>query len=50
MTAATEHARAAGAAELKLWSDTRFTRAHAFYERAGYTVVKRQAVFDKRLT
>jgi GNAT superfamily N-acetyltransferase len=25
-------------------------RAHAFYERAGYAVVKRQAVFEKRLT
>lgn len=25
-------------------------RAHAFYERAGYAVVKRQSVFEKRLT
>jgi GNAT superfamily N-acetyltransferase len=25
-------------------------RAHAFYERAGYNVVKRQSVFEKRLT
>jgi ribosomal protein S18 acetylase RimI-like enzyme len=36
MTAATEHARVAGATELKLWSDTRFTRAHAFYEKLGF--------------
>ncbi len=30
------HARAAGAAEMRLFSDTRFDRAHAFYEKAGY--------------
>ncbi|MDE2334143.1 MAG: GNAT family N-acetyltransferase [Rhodospirillales bacterium] len=30
------HARAAGAAELVLWSDTRFARAHAFYEKQDY--------------
>jgi GNAT superfamily N-acetyltransferase len=30
------HARAAGATRLKLWSDTRFDRAHRFYERRGY--------------
>jgi len=36
MTAAEAHARAAGATELKLWSDTRFTRAHAFYEKLGF--------------
>lgn len=36
MAAAEAHARAAGAAELKLWSDTRFTRAHAFYEKLGF--------------
>ena len=29
-------ARASGAARLVLWSDTRFTRAHRFYERRGY--------------
>ncbi len=29
-------ARDRGAAELTLWSDTRFTRAHAFYERHGF--------------
>ena len=33
---AEQFARAAGAAQLKLWSDTRFERAHAFYARQGY--------------
>jgi len=36
MTVAEAHARAAGATELKLWSDTRFTRAHSFYEKLGF--------------
>jgi GNAT superfamily N-acetyltransferase len=30
------HARAAGATRLLLWSDTRFDRAHRFYEKRGY--------------
>lgn len=30
------HARAAGARRLVLWTDTRFARAHAFYETRGY--------------
>jgi GNAT superfamily N-acetyltransferase len=30
------HARAAGAARMVLWTDTRFARAHAFYEKHGY--------------
>jgi GNAT superfamily N-acetyltransferase len=30
------HARAAGAQRLVLWTDTRFSRAHAFYEKHGY--------------
>ena len=30
------HARAAGATRLELWSDTRFERAHAFYEKHGF--------------
>ena len=30
------HARAAGAQRMVLWTDTRFTRAHGFYEKAGY--------------
>lgn len=29
-------ARAVGAAELELWTDTRFSRAHRFYEREGF--------------
>jgi GNAT superfamily N-acetyltransferase len=33
---AEEHARRAGAARLVLWTDTRFTRAHGFYEKQGY--------------
>ncbi len=30
------HARAAGATRLVLWSDTRFDRAHRFYEKHSY--------------
>jgi GNAT superfamily N-acetyltransferase len=30
------HAEAAGARRLTLWTDTRFTRAHRFYEKRGY--------------
>jgi len=30
------HARAAGAARLVLWTDTRFEAAHRFYEKRGY--------------
>lgn len=30
------HARAAGGQVLRLWTDTRFTRAHRFYERRGF--------------
>lgn len=30
------HARGAGATRLVLWSDTRFERAHQFYEKRGY--------------
>ena len=33
---AQDHARAAGAERLVLWTDTRFTRAHGFYEKHGY--------------
>ena len=35
-TEAETHARAAGANEMRLWSDTRFDRAHRFYEKRGY--------------
>jgi GNAT superfamily N-acetyltransferase len=33
---AEDHAIAAGARRLVLWSDTRFHRAHRFYEKHGY--------------
>lgn len=33
---AEDHARAAGAARLVLWTDTRFARAHGFYEKRSY--------------
>ena len=33
---AESHARAAGAGRMVLWTDTRFTRAHGFYEKRGY--------------
>jgi GNAT superfamily N-acetyltransferase len=33
---AERHATANGAAELFLWTDTRFHRAHRFYEKHGY--------------
>ncbi len=36
LDAAESHARAAGAARLILWSDTRFDRAHRFYEKRSY--------------
>jgi GNAT superfamily N-acetyltransferase len=34
--AAEAHARAGGARRMKLWTDTRFERAHRFYEKRGY--------------
>ena len=36
MVTAESYARAAGARDVKLWSDTRFERAHRFYEKLGY--------------
>ncbi len=36
LATAEAHARAAGAARLILWTDTRFDRAHRFYEKQGY--------------
>ncbi|MCA3388138.1 MAG: GNAT family N-acetyltransferase [Roseomonas sp.] len=36
LTTAETHARDAGAEVIRLWSDTRFTRAHAFYAKQGY--------------
>lgn len=34
-------ARAAGASEVELWSDTRFTAGHRAYERAGYRELRK---------
>ncbi len=39
LDAATRFARDAGGGELRLWSDTRFVRAHAFYEKHGFVRV-----------
>lgn len=36
LDAVEQHARAAGAARLVLWTDTRFEAAHRFYEKRGY--------------
>lgn len=36
LQAAEAHAASAGASRLTLWSDTRFTRAHRFYEKRSY--------------
>jgi len=36
LATAEAHARAVGATRLVLWSDTRFERAHRFYEKHGY--------------
>jgi GNAT superfamily N-acetyltransferase len=36
LAAAESHAREAGATRLVLWSDTRFDRAHSFYEKHSY--------------
>jgi GNAT superfamily N-acetyltransferase len=36
LTTAEAHARDAGAEVIRLWSDTRFTRAHSFYAKLGY--------------
>ncbi len=36
IAAAEGFARAHGATEMRLWSDTRFDRAHRFYEKLGY--------------
>jgi putative acetyltransferase len=48
-----DHARSAGAARLDLWSDTRFTAAHTFYESLGFTYTRTRHVpgphpFDER--
>jgi GNAT superfamily N-acetyltransferase len=39
-------ARAKGAGEMVLWSDTRFTNAHRLYERLGFEKTDRRALDD----
>lgn len=47
--AAETWARARGVKRLRVRSNVVRERAHRFYERLGYTVIKRQAVLDKPL-
>lgn len=42
-----ELARRRGARAVELWSDTRFTRAHRFYEKRGYRRGGTRELFDK---
>lgn len=42
-------ARSHGIALVRVRSQVMRERAHRFYERAGYTAIKQQKVFDKRL-
>ena len=46
MDLAEGHAAAAGAVRLFLWSDTRFARAHRFYEKRGYVRGEQRVVRD----
>ena len=45
--AAEAWARGRGATKLRVRSNVIRERAHKFYERLGYTVTKRQVIFDK---
>jgi ribosomal protein S18 acetylase RimI-like enzyme len=47
--AAEAWAHARGATRLRVRSNVIRERAHHFYERLGYTITKRQAVFDKQV-
>ncbi len=49
VAAAEEWAKAAGLRTIRVRSRVERDRAHSFYERDGYTRVKTQHVFDKRL-
>lgn len=42
------HARTAGAERLVLWTDTRFARAHGFYEKRGYVRQGAIRILDDR--
>jgi GNAT superfamily N-acetyltransferase len=46
MTLAEDCARAHGATAILLWTDTRFTEAHAFYRRLGYAQQGRRQLQD----
>jgi putative acetyltransferase len=46
ITLAEDEARARGATRIHLWTDTRFTTAHAVYERCGYTRLPGSRVLD----
>ena len=45
---AESQARARGAAYIELWSDTRFTESHRFYERRGYEKGERTRALNDR--
>ena len=47
MDQAEAHASNAGAAGFELWTDTRFARAHRFYEKRGYQRGTRRALHDR---
>jgi len=47
VAAAEEWAAKRGAKRLRVRSNVIRERAHRFYERLGYTITKKQAVFDK---
>jgi GNAT superfamily N-acetyltransferase len=47
VSAAETWAAKRGAKRLRVRSNVMRERAHRFYERLGYTITKRQAVFDK---
>ncbi len=46
MNVAEAHSAVAGATRLFLWSDTRFVRAHRFYEKRGYERGEHRVVRD----
>ena len=46
LTTAEDYARSHGGTRMKLWSDTRFDRAHRFYEKQGYVRVGRLRVLN----
>ena len=48
LDAAEAHARTAGTERLVLWTDTRFARAHGFYEKRGYVRQGAIRILDDR--